>query len=165
MYITKKHYNLSDYVEKKHNLEEGIFANINNDISIAFTDINEIPPIIYMAYGYTRRSSSAGLFLQGIFNESEYLYQVSMFKVIQQNTAHLMNFKHYNDTIDFQEEAASMSIDFIQSYDQRLSRKIIFLMTHLAEKARDIIIHGPKRSYEDVLMTLTFTLKKHDFEC
>ena len=113
---------LIDIIKKTNNLQEGVFANINNDLNDHFR--LEYPPMIGMAYAYARRTAAAGLFLQGIFSRADYMQASKIFKCMQLQTEH---------TIEFQEEASDQANKLLYSYDKRLTRRIISLITTLVE--------------------------------
>lgn len=115
---------LTKYVAKEYNLNEGVFANINNDIAVSITDMN-LPPLILMAASYARRIVANGLFLQGIFDKSSLVHAMTMFTTMQQITARMMGFNGYTDTVKFQEDAYSIAINFVNTYDQRLSKLVL----------------------------------------
>ncbi len=106
-----KQIRLIDLVVKKYDLEEGIFANINNDLNDAISENTDI--LLKMAYGYARRVASAGLFLQGVFNRENYDHAVNIFKSLQLQTG---------QSIEFQEEAYSQAIELLQRYDNRFNK-------------------------------------------
>lgn len=102
---------LVDLVVKKYDLEEGIFANINNDLNDAISENTDI--LLKMAYGYARRVAAAGLYLQGIFNRDNYDHAVNIFKSLQLSTG---------QSREFQEKAYEQAIEFLQNYDNRFNK-------------------------------------------
>ena len=125
----RQHQSLIDIVPKQYHLEEGIFANINNDI--AFIDYNTYSNLIFMTYAYTRRTVAGGLYLQGIFSDEDYQRASIMFKSIQIKTFYYDQQDPTN--VKFQEQALAESIDFLLSYDKRLTKKIVIAITRLVE--------------------------------
>ena len=126
-------------IKKTNNLPEGIFANINNDLNgglLAYTDgdINNYEetihanPLLFMAYAYARRTAAAGLFLQGVFDRENYLRASRIFTAFQVNTYHTTN-----DHVGFQEEAANQAGELLSSYDSRLDKKVIAVITTMVE--------------------------------
>lgn len=113
---------LIDIVEKKNNLDDGIFANINNDLNESITQDHNI--MILMAYGYARRTAAAGLYLQGVFNRENYMQASKIFKSLQLQTG---------QSVEFQEEAASQSIELLSSYSSRLTKIMINKITTVVE--------------------------------
>lgn len=107
---------LIDVVKKTNDLDEGIFANINNDLNESIKQDHDI--MILMAYGYARRTVAAGLYLQGVFNIENYKQASDIFKSLQIKTG---------QSVEFQEEAASQALELLQSYDSRLTK--IFIST------------------------------------
>lgn len=102
---------LVDLVVKKYDLEEGIFANINNDLNDAISENTDI--LLKMSYGYARRVASAGLFLQGVFNRENYNHAVNIFRSLQLQTG---------QSVEFQEEAYSQAVELLQKYDNRFNK-------------------------------------------
>lgn len=126
---------LTNYVTKNYNTEEGIFVNIMNDLS-HFKDENNLTK---MSYGYARRTAGAGLYLQGILSREQFNYQQMMFNRIQLNTEH---------SVEFQTKAAEISNKFLYTYDTRLTPNIIGIITILA--LNDSFVHRqdiPQGSY------------------
>ena len=113
---------LVDVIKKTNNLQEGIFANINNDLNDHLPP--DSPPIIMMAYAYARRTAAAGLFLQGVFDRDVYNHASNIFKSMQLQTNH---------TIEFQQEAAQQAFELLHSYDSFLDKKDIMMMTSMVE--------------------------------
>lgn len=129
-----KHWNLGKYatvneklrlinvVKKTHDLQEGIFANINNDLNDSIKQDHDI--MIMMAYGYARRTVAAGLYLQGVFNRQSYIQASNIFKSLQLKTG---------QSVDFQEKAAQQAKKLLLSYDDRFSETFIRTITSVVE--------------------------------
>lgn len=136
-------------VKKKADLEVGVFGNIQNDLAeyISIVGQNE-DKLRMMAYGYARRSSAAGLYLQGIFGEKEYAHTSDMFKKLQLITGH---------TKEFQIEATNQSNELIASYDQRLTPELISTITSMVELKQVVCAYdqGREFSVDEVLMMIT----------
>lgn len=113
---------LVDVVQKTNNLDDGVFANINNDLNESITQDNDV--MILMAYGYARRTAAAGLYLQGVFNRENYMQASKIFKSLQLQTG---------QSVEFQEEAASQSIELLSSYSLRLTKTMINKITSVVE--------------------------------
>lgn len=113
---------LINVVEQINDLDEGIFANLNNDLNESITQDNDV--MLLMAYGYARRSVAAGLYLQGVFNRENYMQASKMFKNLQLQTG---------QSIEFQEEAASQSMELLLAYSPRLTRVMISKITSVVE--------------------------------
>ncbi len=126
----KKNLRLEDLVEKKYNTKEGVFVNIMNDLAKFSSSDNLTDKLVKMSYAYARRTSGAGLYLQGILTRDDFNYQQMMFQIFQQKTEH---------SVEFQEKAAEIANNFLLSYDARLTRNMISLITILALK--DTFIH------------------------
>ena len=113
---------LIDIVQQINNLDDGIFANINNDLNESITQDNNV--MILMAYGYARRTVAAGLYLQGVFNRENYMQASKIFKSLQLQTG---------QSVEFQEEAASQSIELLLSYSSRLTKVMTSKITSAVE--------------------------------
>ncbi len=100
----------NDLGEYIYGLENDLFID-NND-----NEVNEVHKMNYMAYGYARKASAAGLYLQGILDNKEYSHINDVFQSIQYNTEH---------TKEFQIEAFKRSAALLHSYDARLTEKFI----------------------------------------
>lgn len=149
---------LIDLVDKKAKLDVGIFGNIQNDLAeyISIAGQNE-DKLRMMAYGYARRSSAAGLFLQGIFGKAEYAHASDMFKKLQLITGH---------TKEFQIEATNQSNELIVSYDQRLTPEMISKITSMVELEQVVCIYdqGKTMSVDEVLKVLSPKEEKSENE-
>ena len=113
---------LIDVVRKKHNLEYGVFANVNNDLNDSIRPDHNV--MILMAYGYARRTAAAGLYLQGVFNRKNYMQASNTFRSLQLQTG---------QSIEFQEEAALQAVELLLSYSTRLTRNMINKITMAVE--------------------------------
>lgn len=109
---------LIDVVKKTNDLDEGVFANINNDLNESIKQEHDI--MILMSYGYARRTVAAGLYLQGVFNRENYKQASDIFKSLQIRTG---------QSVEFQNEAASQALELLQSYDNRLDKDLISTVT------------------------------------
>lgn len=94
--------NLIDITKKTNNLPEGVFANINNDLNEHIKENH--PPIVKMTHAYARCTASAGLFLQGVFSRTDYMQASKVFKAMQLQTGH---------TIEFQKEAGDQAEELL----------------------------------------------------
>lgn len=124
-------------VEKKYNQPEGILAEINNDLGAFITNnlINSVDyedKLLVMAYGYARRLVAAGLFLQGVFNREGYNQAKKVFQSLQVKTGH---------TVKFQEDAFAQALEYIQSYDNRVTREFASLIIGIAENEETVSIY------------------------
>lgn len=84
-----------------------LFLNINNDLGVACDRIMESSNMVQMAYGYARRTAMAALYVQGVADKPAFEHACGMFKKIQINTEH---------TVEFQEAASEMADRFMQEY-------------------------------------------------
>ena len=141
---------LIDVVKRTNDLDEGIFANINNDLNESITQNHDM--MLLMAYGYARRTVAAGLYLQGVFNRENYEQASNIFKSLQIKTG---------QSVEFQEEAASQAIELIQSYDYRLDRKLILTITSVVALNQTENLYS---SYEEVLSFIKTLILKNDDE-
>lgn len=123
---------LINVVKKIHNLAEGVFANINNDLNEFMTD--DVDILHSMAYGYARRTTAAALYLQGVFNKESYQQASNIFKSLQLKTG---------QSIEFQEEASLQAIELLLSYDDRLNKNFIVKLI------KEVEFNQIESSYED----------------
>ncbi|MEO5659359.1 MAG: hypothetical protein ABIQ90_06120 [Polaromonas sp.] len=86
---------LSDLVKKISDTGY-IFWNINDDLGHAAEEVMQSSPEVKMTYGYTRRTAVAALYLQGLVGKDTFDHVCGIFKALQQQTGH---------TIEFQERA------------------------------------------------------------
>ncbi len=141
---------LMDVVKKTNDLSEGIFANVNNDLNASMCDV--FPPLVMMAYGYAKRTTAAGLFLQGIFSRDEYNQATTIFKALQQTTG---------QSVEFQKEAAAQSCELLESYDKRLDKNAIVLITSMVANNQAPVVNGKQRiPYEVVLAAIQGAVKR-----
>jgi hypothetical protein len=84
-----------------------VFWNVNDDLGHSSQAIMASTPFVKMSYGYARRSAAAALYIQGLLDKAAYEHAVAMFKALQRQTGH---------TVDFQESAAADASEFLKSY-------------------------------------------------
>ena len=147
---------LLDIVPKQYDQDEGIFANINNDMA----DINflDYPINVQMSYAYARRTAAAGLFLQGVFTEDDYSHAALMFKNFQIMTyTHLDNDKR---NVNFQEKCARESDEFMMSYDSRLNRELCITITSIVELSKDRNTIPKISDYNMLISHIQYTMKQ-----
>ena len=119
---------LVDVAEKGENHEWGVFADIMNDLGEyskehgSYDQQNNI--LRFMAYAYARRTAAAGLFLQGYWSREYYDHASNFFKSAQLSTG---------QSVEFQENAAKQSMEFLLSYDQRLNKNLVGQITAVVE--------------------------------
>lgn len=126
-----KELRLVNVIKKINNLEEGVFANINNDLNDSLKEEHDI--MIKMAYAYARRVVVAALYLQGVFNKEAYNHAKNIFLSLQVSTG---------QSVEFQESAYTQALEFLQSYDYRFnkifnSEILTVIETNLVESAYD----------------------------
>lgn len=106
-----KELRLVNVIKKINNLEEGVFANINNDLNYSLKEEHDI--MIKMAYAYARRVVAAALYLQGVFNKEAYIQAKNVFLSFQMTTG---------QSVDFQESAYDQALELLTSYDKRFNK-------------------------------------------
>lgn len=110
MFFWKKKNNtemLSKLVARK-NRTGSIFTDINNDLASAIEkDGQNWPPIMLMAYAYSRRIAAAALSIQKIVPEDHYDYVKVFFNGMQIRT---------KTDIEFQHEAYNIALDYLKGY-------------------------------------------------
>jgi len=111
--------------------------------------------LLVMAYGYARRFAAAGLFLQGIFNRDGYKQAKLVFQGLQLKTG---------QTVKFQEDAFAQALEYIQSYDSRINREFVSLITITAENEETISIHevGQQITFESLFEIFDRSNKKNN---
>jgi len=142
-------------VAKQNNLQEGIFANINNDLSeamekLGYSSSDEITyeaKLVLMSGAYARRAVAAGLVLQGVFSIQDFQHAQKMFQNTQISTIH---------SREFQERASYIAYKFIQSYDSRLTiEMMVKILTPVMQNHNDDVGTakdlGIQYSYEDIV--------------
>ena len=113
---------LLNVIKKTNKHNNGAFTDIYSDLNdhIPQTD----SAIIMMAYAYAMRTAAAGLVLQAVADRDLYNESSMAFKKVQLMT---------NQTVEFQEEAAGQSCELLSSYDHRLDKKAIMIITSMVE--------------------------------
>lgn len=129
---------LIDVVKKNNNLPEGIFSNINNDLNDSITEADDI--MILMAYGYARRTAAAAIYLQGTFNREHYNQASFIFKSLQLSTG---------QSIEFQEEAAKLAAELLASYNSRIDKDFVAMVTNLVESNQVVSAYEQNIFYSD----------------
>lgn len=113
---------LIDFIKKENIGTDAGFINIYRDLG------EQVPlsgnPVLLMAHAYALRTAAAGLFLQGIFDREAYDEASNMFKGMQ---------LHTGQTVEFQEAAANEAYELLASYDARLTKEAIIVMTSMVE--------------------------------
>lgn len=114
---------LIDIVRKVNNLAEGVFANINNDLSESINAEHDI--MILMSYAYARRAVAAALVWQGVFSKNDYQQAKNVFLSLQNKTG---------QSVEFQEEAYEQALELLSSYDRRFTKKFASLVVSVVEQ-------------------------------
>ena len=135
---------LVDSVEKIDNSEDEVFIKIMNDLGthIEQVGMNE-SNMRKMGYAYARRLAAAGLCAQGIWSQEEYDYTMTIFHSFQQMT---------EQSVEFQEKAGAQAMEYIQSYDSRLDKRLLMgLVAVASDDASNAINKGIYFSLDDLV--------------
>lgn len=136
---------LIDVVTKK--MDTGfIFWNISDDLGHSAEAIMSSSPKVIMAYAYARRVAAASLYIQGLMNKDAYSHAVAFFKGVQQKVG---------GSVEFQEEAADYSSEFMQSYQFLISR---MFERKVIQIANEYEISGARLSDADLFAQVTETI-------
>lgn len=114
---------LADLVTKVHH-SGYVFDEINGDLGESADEIARESKKLIMAYGYVRRAAAAALYLQGYFKKDDYDYVHSIFKSLQINTEH---------SVEFQEQAFADAITFMQSYHHVITSTFVKALVTIAQ--------------------------------
>lgn len=101
-----------------------VFLDMNNDLANCPFNWLQASPELLMAYGYTRRTIASALLIQGGVDKETYTQTASLFRDIQVQTIH---------TVEFQEQAARDAEAFMATYDPRIDRDVIGRVVGLAK--------------------------------
>ena len=115
-----------------------VFLDMNEDLARSGYEWQKAPPYLLMAYGYARRTIAAALLIQGIADKDNYNHTVSLFKGIQLQTVH---------TVEFQEKAARAAEVFMATYDPRINRNVIGLIVGLANAFKPFAALAPMEDW------------------
>lgn len=152
MFFRKKTSNepkLLDVVTKK--MDTGFdFWNINDDLGHSSVEIFKSTPLVIMSYAYARRGAAAALFIQGLLTKDGFNHVESMFKALQQQTGH---------TVEFQERAAADSLEFMQSYHYLISGLFIKKTIQIA---REYDVPASRLSDADLFKNVLETLQAEE---
>lgn len=100
-----------------------VFGDASNDLGEAVDTIMKSSNLMKMAYGYARRAAAAALYIQGIFDEQQFEHVVAMFKSLQLQTEH---------SVEFQDAAGAEAASFLQSYHPSISRMFLGYLQKIA---------------------------------
>ena len=139
-------------IVKKTNQTGYVFGNISNDLGVAAERIMRNQPLIIMAYGYVRRAAAAALYVQGVFDKDGYDYVTSMFKSLQAQTVH---------TVEFQEMAASHSIEFMQTYSNSINGLFVKKIVSISLKYE---ISSERIADENLFQSVIETIRAEEIE-
>ncbi|NVE89261.1 hypothetical protein [Vreelandella titanicae] len=113
---------LLEIVIKKNNTGF-IFIDITNDLGESVETIMKGSKRAIMAYGYARRAAAAALYIQGIITQKEFEYVFSIFKSLQIQTEH---------TVEFQEQAAEDAAIYMQTYNIMINKHVVSKIINIA---------------------------------
>ena len=122
---------LINLIEKKSLSYKSIFFNIMEDLCEYQLAVKEILPLTEMAIAYTKRGCLAGNFIQGFNNYEDYDDAQKEWLDIARKT------ENWNSK-NFQVDACNQSIELFKSYDIRLDKVFISLIT-TAIAAKEIV--------------------------
>lgn len=137
---------LLEVVAKKHSTGF-IFIDITNDLGESAEAIMQSSKRTIMAYGYARRAAAA-LYIQGIITQQEFDHVFSIFKSLQIQTGH---------TVEFQEQAAEDATIYMQTYNVTISKHIV---SKIIDIAMNYEIPLEKLSDKELLGSIYDTLYK-----
>lgn len=101
-----------------------VFLDMNNDLAQCSFNWHQASPQLLMAYGYARRTIASSLLIQGGVDKETYTHTASLFRDIQSQTIH---------TVEFQEQAARDAEAFMATYDPRIDRVVTGRVVGLAK--------------------------------
>ena len=111
-------------IVSRNNQTGSIFVDIINGLGESVETIMEHSKLIQMTYGYARRAAATALYIQGIIDKDVFDHNLAFFKAIQVKTEH---------TVEFQEQAFSDAIDYMQTYNPIITRLLIKNMAPIAQ--------------------------------
>lgn len=127
---------LANIVNRK-NQTGYLFGNIINDLGESVEVIMQNSKLIQMTYAYARRSAATVLYIQGVIDLNAYDHNLAFFKSMQLTTGH---------TVEFQEQAFSDSVDYMQTYSPAITRLLIQTAAAIAQSPSRI---PPKGIFSD----------------
>lgn len=140
-------HSLTDLVPRRHNTGF-IFVDAMNDLGFAADDIAGSSKDALMAYGFARRTAAAALYVQGLIDEESFDHAVSIFKSLQVQTEH---------SVEFQEAASKASIEYLEHYSITIDRMFV---TKLLDIALNYTIPEGQMSDEDLFAGVFETMFK-----
>lgn len=148
---TKDKKRLADLVNKKNSSSYGILYDIYQDLG---NFVNNYPvlenPLINMAYAYSRRAVVEFMYLQGQVSLEDLNYNNEIFKTIQDRTTIQLNQKTYEDTVDFQNEAANQAFEFLLSYSYKYTKNLFIAVHSIFETKNIKLIEVLQDLYKDL---------------
>ncbi|MGS0691769.1 hypothetical protein [Shewanella sp. 30m-9] len=141
---------LAKLVKRNHN-SEFAFVDAYNDLGI-FIDENPKPtPEVFMAYCYARRNCAAAFYLQGIWEYDQFQYTQNMFKAGQ------LNCGKKGLTKEFQEQAATQSVEYLRKYVPQWQSLQLSICTSLViDRAVNPVITHYEHASDDELKGAVF---------
>lgn len=100
-----------------------VFVDATNDLGEAADTIMKSSNLLKMAYGYARRAAAAALYIQGIADEQQFQHVFAMFKSLQLQTEH---------SVEFQEAAGAEATVFLQRYHPSISSMFLGFLLKIA---------------------------------
>ncbi|MGG6261764.1 hypothetical protein ACQ259_16850 [Stutzerimonas stutzeri] len=135
---------LADVVERQHDTGY-IFVDITNDLGAAAETIMASSKQTIMAYGYARRAAAAALYIQGVIEEEMFDHVVSIFKSLQIQTEH---------SVEFQEAAAADAVSYMRGYSSIVSK---FMVARLMDIAMNYEIPSGQMSDQQLFASVLDT--------
>lgn len=149
---------LLDLRVESNQKDDGLFVFLFTGLNAAFSSLSldTIPDsheknLFMMSFAYAGRTLSAGMFAQGLVDREFFKATYDKFVEWQHGT---------EQTVEFQEEASDIALEFLQKHDSRLTKEIVGILVSIAINP-DTIDHtkfGNQYSYEDVMEVLQRTL-------
>lgn len=142
---------LIDVVTKK--MDTGyVFWDISDDLGNSVEKIFKSTPLVVMSYAYSRRTAAAAQYIQGLFDADKFNYVESIFKELQKQTGH---------TVEFQEKAAADSLEFLQSYHHLISGNFVKKAIQIAKEYE---IPSGQCSDADLFMDVIDTMHEEEMQ-
>jgi len=138
--------------------EDGLFVFLFTGLNAAFSSLSldTIPDsheknLFMMSFAYAGRTLSAGMFAQGLVDREFFRATYDKFVEWQHGT---------EQTVEFQEEASDIALEFLQQHDSRLTKEIVGILVSIAINPGTIdhTNFGNQYSYEEVMEVLQRTL-------
>jgi len=135
---------LAEVVERQHDTGY-VFVDITNDLGAAAEAIMASSKQTIMAYGYARRAAAAALYIQGVIEEEMFDHVVSVFKSLQIQTEH---------SVEFQEAAAADAVAYLRGYSSIVSK---FMVSRLLDIAMNYELPSGQMSDQQLFASILDT--------